>query len=292
MPTEKRKSVGASNAASSKPAARERAPDGRRPVGRAPMPGPEHRRAGRAERGEAGDRRVDVGVGDVAEDAAREHELGGYGAGVDLAVVPRRPRRSRSRRARRAARGRARGGGVARVALDEPRGDVAPARMAREHAEQVAALARAEAHRAERAGRRAVEPRRGSASARARGARRGRSRAGRSRGARPTSRAGLRPRRSRGRRIDAEELRDRAVPLRRRLEVRRVPGARDQDDARARDLRRARADRVGREERVLRADDEEHGIASAASAASGTLVPKSAGATFAMSGSPKPPSVW
>ena len=112
--------------------------------------------AGGAQPGQEADRGLDVDVGHVAEHAARQHQVGGHGAGVGVghagvgldhldAVEPRRP-------------GALAGGGhVRRQQLDEPAGHVGPAAVAGGGAEDVVALAGAQADHADRPGRRPVE---------------------------------------------------------------------------------------------------------------------------------------
>jgi hypothetical protein len=111
------------------------------------VPGPQDQRTGCAQAGQGGHCGLDVAVGDVAEDAACHHYLGGYRAGAGIgnpgvglqhldAVQPSRLRRLPCER------------DVARVQLDQPSAHVASARMPGQHADHVPALPGAETDQA------------------------------------------------------------------------------------------------------------------------------------------------
>jgi hypothetical protein len=112
------------------------------------VPGPQHQRAGCAQAGQGGHRSLDVARGDVAEDAARHHDLGGYRAragigdpGVGLQHLdvgqPGRLRRPPCER------------DVPLVQLDQPGAHVMAARMSGQRADHVPALPGAEADQAD-----------------------------------------------------------------------------------------------------------------------------------------------
>ena len=125
-----------------------------RAVGRTPMAGPDHGRVGRAERRQDPDRPLDVRVGDVAEHAARDHDLGGNRAAIRVGL----------RRVGGDHLDFGRGGGsggvaVARVELDEPGAHVGGAGMAVDRADQVPALTGADADDPDRPRRARIERR-------------------------------------------------------------------------------------------------------------------------------------
>ena len=113
---------------------------------------PDNGRARRAQRRQRVDRARDVVVGDVAEHAAGEHELGGDRAGVRTRVGRVAGHHFDSRR-----RSRARRVAVHGIELDEPGAHVGGAGVAFERADQVATLTRAEADDPDRTRGRPVE---------------------------------------------------------------------------------------------------------------------------------------
>jgi hypothetical protein len=112
--------------------------------------GPHHRAVPGAQLGAVADRALDVRVGDVAEHAADQDQVGGRHPGVGVGQCRVGGHHLDPGQARRSCRlaGHA---GVARVDFDQPGLDVMPAGVAGQGADQVAALARAHADGAQRA---------------------------------------------------------------------------------------------------------------------------------------------
>jgi hypothetical protein len=123
-----------------------------------PAAGPHHRAAVRAQLGAVADRAPHVVVGHVAEHPADQHQVGRHHPGV---VIGQR-RVAGHHLDLRQARGLgcvARRGGVARIEFDQAGRHVVAAGMAGQGADQVTPLARTQADRVQRAGRRRVQRR-------------------------------------------------------------------------------------------------------------------------------------
>jgi hypothetical protein len=128
----------------------------RRQVGRPAVPGPDHGSAWPAHRRRCLDGELDVLVADVAEDPAQQQHVGGqcigesgHSGGVGLAHLDLGQPGLRGSAASRF--------GVARVGLHQDGVDVVAPRVARQHANDVTALACAEADQAHGPGRRRTD---------------------------------------------------------------------------------------------------------------------------------------
>ena len=124
--------------------------DPRQQVGGPAAAGPHHRPAPGAQLCAVADRPLDVGVGEVAEHTADQDQVGGHHPGVGAGQRGVTGHDLNPGQAGRPGRlpGRV---GVARVEFDQAGPDVVPAGVAGQDADQVAALARAHADRAQRA---------------------------------------------------------------------------------------------------------------------------------------------
>jgi hypothetical protein len=121
-----------------------------------PDAGPDHGAAVRAQLGAEADRAPDVVLGQVAEHPADQHQVGRHHPGV-LVGQHRVAGHHLDPRQARGLGGVPRRGRAARVELDQAGRHVGAARMAGQHADQVAALARAQADRVQRTRRRRVQ---------------------------------------------------------------------------------------------------------------------------------------
>ena len=130
--------------------------DPRHQVRLPPAAGPDHRAAVRAQLGAVADRAPHVVAGQVAEHPADQHQVGRDHPGVLVGQRRVRGHHLDPRQARGLG-GVPRRGRVARVELDQAGRHVVAAGMAGQDADQVAALARAQADRVQRARRRRVE---------------------------------------------------------------------------------------------------------------------------------------